>query len=305
MFAAVTELACDQHALVRHDQVIERGGSDSWLRNQCKAGRLERRAPRVYALPGAPATRVQQLLVHVFAAGPVAYATADSALGLWSPELPLPTLHEIVVPRGRRYRAAGVRVRESRDLDLAIPGVRDSVPVVGVARALLDASDGLTPDEVLRRIDACNRHLSISPGALVHALRTHERHGRRGITTFRAALRQLGRSVPDSDFERYVSRDLVAAGLPKPRHHHVVRVPGKQPIELDFDFPPGLVNVELDGADHVARARRARRDRQRDRLLQSIGYEVLRYTWDDYVEDGAGMIEEIAGFLERAGIWRR
>ena len=305
MFAAIAEVARHQHALVHHRQVIERGGTDSWLRNQCAAGRLERRAPRVYALTGAPITRVQELLVHVLAAGPVAYATGDSGLALWSPELRLPTIHDIVVPRGRRYRGSGVRVRQSRDLDLAIPGVRNSVPVVGVARALLDAAQGLTPDEVLQRIDACNRHLSMSPGALVHALRTHERRGRSGIATFRAALRQLGRSVPDSDFERYVSRDLVAAGLPKPRHHHVVWLPGVDPIELDFDFPPGLVNVELDGADHVTRARRARHDRKRDRLLQSVGYEVLRYTWDDYVEDGDAMIEEIAWFLERAGIWCR
>lgn len=115
---------------------------------------------------------------------------------------------------------------------------------------------------------------------------------------FRQAVVGLGREVPDSDFERFVIADLVAAGVPRPRLHHLVRLPGEDPIELDLDWPGVLLDVELDGRDHVERRRAARRDRQRDRLLQAAGYVVARYTWDDYVCDRDGMIAEIGRFLD-------
>lgn len=131
-------------------------------------------------------------------------------------------------------------------------------------------------------------------------LEQHRRKGRPGVASFQAALLALRAEVADSEFERLVVRDLVAAGLPDPRLHHVVHLPGRTPIELDIDWAGLLVDVELDGRDHADRVRTMRRDRARDRALQAIGYVVARYTWDDYVTDRAGMISEIADFLAAA-----
>lgn len=103
--------------------------------------------------------------------------------------------------------------------------------------------------------------------------------------------------VTDSDFERYVLRDLRRAGICEPVVHHVVRLPGEQPIELDLYWDDAHLDVELDGRDHTARSRTGRRDRQRDRLLQAAGYRVFRYTWDDYVTDVDGMIAQISAAL--------
>ncbi len=100
-------------------------------------------------------------------------------------------------------------------------------------------------------------------------------------------------------------RDLAAAGVPTPRLHHVVRLPGEDPIELDLDWPGLSLDVELDGGDHIDRRTKARRDRWRDRLLQAEGWLVPRYTWDDYVADPAAMIAEIGAFVRsRAGMLR-
>lgn len=206
----------------------------------------------------------------------------------------------VAVPRSCGYRSRRADIRRSTDLHLAVPGLVDGIPVVGVARALLDSSHGRTPDQVLARIDACRRHSSLAIGALVHALHTHARPGRPGIVVFRRALRALTAEVPDSEFERLVIRDLVAAGIAEPRLHHVVRLPGQDPIELDLDWPGVLFDLELDGRDHVERARQSRRDRQRDRWLQGAGYTVARYTWDDYLGEWDVMVAEIASFLEKA-----
>ncbi|HSP04991.1 MAG TPA: type IV toxin-antitoxin system AbiEi family antitoxin domain-containing protein [Acidimicrobiales bacterium] len=293
MLDVVTALAWDQHGAFSTAQAEGRGVARSSLTRRCRDGVLLRRAQGVYALAVAPRTARQDLMVHLLAAGDGAFATDDSALALWCPELVLPAKPVIVVPRSCGYRTRQAIVRRGLDTDRVNPGVVDGIPTVGVARALLDASIGRSPDEVLSRIDACRRHGSLATGALLEVLDQHARRGRPGIVTFRQAVRGLRREVTDSEFERLVIRDLVAAGLPAPRLHHVVRLPGEGPIELDLDWPGLLLDVELDGADHKERARRMARDRKRDRLLQAAGYLVARYTWDDYVADRAGMIAEI------------
>lgn len=299
MHDALAGAARDQHGVLHLDHARALGATTSWLSRQCDRGLLVRRAPRVYVFAGAPVTRAQELLVEVLSAGPDALATADSALGLWSPELELPARPQIVVPQSAGRRSDRADLRRSTDLGLAKPTVLDGIPVVGVARALLDAARGRTPDEVVARIDACRRHRPIAIGALVEALHAHERRGRPGIDVFRQALRSLRREVTDSEFERLVVRDLRKAGLPEPELHRVVRLPGEDPIELDVSWPGVRLDVELDGGDHTSRARTARRDRQRDRLLQAAGYVVARYTWDDYVGDRAAMLAEIVRFLDQ------
>lgn len=302
MLHTIFRIAQAQHGVFSRAQALAAGLSSSWLTRQCRNCVIERRAPGVYVVVGSPVTRRQELLVHLLAAGDGALAAADSALGLWCPELELPPRPIIAADRSCGYRSPAAEIRRSTDLDLAKPGIVDNIPVVGVARALLDASTGRTVDETLSLIDSCQRHSTLAVGALVEALHAHARRGRPGIQTFRAAVRQLGSEVPDSDFERWVIRDLVAAGIPEPRLHHVVRLPDEAPIELDLDWPGMLLDVELDGRDHVARARATRRDRQRDRLLQDAGYRVYRYTWADYVNGRDAMIAQIAGARDRCGL---
>lgn len=297
MLDVVTALAWPQHGTLSVQQAQEAGITRSWISNQCRTGALRRQGRGVYVLSAAPSTARQRLMVEVLACGRGALATSDSALALWCPELPFPCTPVLAVPVGCGRRTQSAVLRRSSDLHLSNPGIVDGIPTVGVARALLDSSVGRSPDEVLRRIDACRRHSSLSVGALVEVLHQHTRPGRHGISTFRAALQSLRREVTDSEFERLVIRDLRAASVAEPRLHHVVRLPGESPVELDLDWPGVLLDVELDGADHRDRARRMARDRKRDRLLQAAGYVVARYTWDDYVADRDGMVSEIASLL--------
>lgn len=297
MHDVVVALAWEQHGAFSVEQAQTRGVTRTWIANHCRAGLLARRASGVYVLDAAPRTARQELMVEVLAAGTGALATADSALALWCPELIFPKEPVVAVPTTCGRRTPSAVLRRSSDLDLANPGVVDGIPTVGVARALLDASVGRSPDAVLARIDACRRHTSLSVGALVEVLAGHARPGRSGVATFRSALQRLRREVTDSEFERLVVRDLRAAGIPEPRLHHLVRLRGHDPIELDLDWPGLLLDVELDGADHRDRAGRMARDRRRDRALQAAGYLVARYTWDDYVADRAGMVAQIGHLL--------
>lgn len=302
MLDIVMALAWSQHGAFSTAQAIDAGVSSAWLCRHTGAGTIVRAAPGVYVLPCAPRTARQELMIHLLAAGEGALATGDSALGLWCPELELPRRPTLSVPRNCGYTTRRARLTRSRDLHLAKASTLDGIPVVGVARGLLDASVGRSPEQVVGLINACQRHSSLAFGALVEALHAHARRGRPGIATFRASLRKLTAEIPDSEFERLVIADLVRSGVEEPRLHHVVRLTDESPIELDLDWPGLLLDVELDGADHFTRMRKARRDRQRDRLLQAAGYVVARYTWDDYLEDRDGMVAEIAAFVDHGRV---
>lgn len=299
MFDRLISLAWQQQGALTTVQAAGVGVHASSLSRAVSDGRLERRRRSVYALAAAPRTWRQDLVVEVLAAGPGALATGDSGLALWCPEIE-PARRPVVaapVDTSRRSSSSS-RVIRSSDLSIAKPGVVDGVPVVGVARALLDSAIDLSTDAVVARINACQRHLPMSYGALVEALHAHAVKGRPGIVTFRAALASMTSEVPDSEFERLVLRDLVRAGVPEPTLHHLVRLPGEDPIELDLAWPQWRIDVELDGRDHFTRMKTARRDRQRDRILGRNGWTIPRFTWADYLADPAGMIEEIADLVE-------
>lgn len=294
MFHLVAQIAWKQQGAFTARQAAAVGVNANWLTRAVRDGVLERRSRGVYVLAAAPRTWRQDLVVEVLGAGERALATGESGLALWCPELSPPNMPVVAVDARRRVRPTrSRRLLRASDLDLANPGVVDGVPVVGVARALLDASIDLDPDGVVARINACQRHLPMSFGALVDVLHSHARRGRTGSATFRAALECMTREVPDSEFERLVLRDLTRAGGRLPELHHVVRPKGEKAIELDLAWPPVRLDVELDGRDHVARMKTARRDRQRDRILIANGWAVMRFVWADYLESPDAMVEEI------------
>lgn len=299
MLEVVTALAWSQHGAFSAAQAAVHGITRTWLSRHTKVGTLRRPVPGVYTLASAPSTSRQTHMVHVLAAGDGSLVTGDSALGLWCPELVLPLRPVLAVPRTCGYQAKQARLIRSSDLHIAKPGRIDGIPVVGVARALLDASIGRTPGEVVSMINACQRHSPIAFGALVETLDEHARRGRPGIRTFRAALGKLTAEIPDSEFERLALEGLTVLAVEPPRLHHVVCLAGEAPIELDLGWPHLRLDVELDGRDHFVRMKTARRDRQRDRLLQAAGYIVARYTWDDYLSDRRGMLSEIAAFVDQ------
>lgn len=65
-------------------------------------------------------------------------------------------------------------------------------------------------------------------------------------------------------------------------------------IRVDLMWADARCIIELDGPEHRL-AERYRADRERDRLLQSAGFSVLRFTNEEVLED----IERVVSFIER------
>lgn len=86
-----------------------------------------------------------------------------------------------------------------------------------------------------------------------------------------AALRFID-PEPDSGLESIVRFWLIQCGIPFVHHASIAG------LEVDFLVGDSLV-LELDGGTHKT-AEGFERDRQRDALLVSLGYVVLRFTYD-------------------------
>lgn len=71
-------------------------------------------------------------------------------------------------------------------------------------------------------------------------------------------------------------------------------------IRVDLMWADERCVIELDGPEHRT-AEHYKADRSRDRLLQSAGYTVLRFTNEEVLED----IEQVVSFIERFLVQRR
>lgn len=235
-------------------------------------------------------------MAEILRGGTGARCSHLTAAWLWElVELP-PRRHEISAARGTRLRNPSVRVHESRDLHLDVPGEVRGLPVTGVARTILDCA--ARPDVDLELlVDRARRIHDLSPGALPDVVIRHGRPGRAGVPRLRALV--ADGAMPDSDFERFFLRFLADRAFADPVLHHRVRLGSGKDAVLDLAWPELRVAIELDGSDHWKRRAVFEADRVRQNHLVNSGWLVLRFTWRQFVTDPDGVAAQIAAALDR------
>jgi Protein of unknown function (DUF559) len=129
---------------------------------------------------------------------------------------------------------------------------------------------------------------------IAQALQKHGR-GRRGAERLRVLVSEYewGDEVPDSVLESF-AMELAAAIGQKPKLHWTILQGGRLIAEVDLAWPEVKLCVELDGWMHHGSRAAFARDRARDRSLLTLGWMVLRYTWQDVTGDRESMIRELA-----------
>jgi len=149
-FAALAEVAADQHGLFTLDDARAAGYAENTIAQMARRGRLERVSQGVYRIPFLPAGRLgaymEAALWPVGARGVLSHATA---LDLWDvSDINPPKIH-ITVPRAHRPQRAVPDAYVIHREDLT-PGEFDAiegVPVVTLARAIHEcADDGVALD---------------------------------------------------------------------------------------------------------------------------------------------------------------
>lgn len=290
----VAWVAGRQLGLITTWQLRAVGVRDSaiWYRVRC--GRLHRLHRGVFLVGHAIEVPGARELAAVLACGDGAFVSHRSAAALWA--LTSGAADEVelsLVGRDSRLRH-GMRVRRLRCLDLRDRATLRGIPVTSPARTLIDFAAGARPEELELALGEARVRRLVTDRQLSDAL---ERAGNRaGVGALRAALkRDGGPRLTRSEAERLLLRLIRDAKLPEPQAN--ARVAG---FEVDFLWPEEKVIVEVDGfAFHGHRAA-FEHDRQRDMVMRDAGYQVIRVTWRQLVEQSLRVVAHIATALARS-----
>jgi very-short-patch-repair endonuclease len=232
-------------------------------------------------------------LAGVLACGDQAVASHRSAAVLWGFATAPPREVEVsVVARNCRARS-GLHVHRLTRLDPRDRAAKNGIPTTSPARTIVDFAAHATGEELERTVAEAFARGLVTEALLLGAL---DRAGNRpGVGAMRATLkRRGGPRLTRSEAELRLLRLIRAAKLPEPRSN--ARIAG---FEVDFLWPEARLVVEVDGfAFHGHRAA-FERDRRRDMVLRDSGYDVIRITWRQLVEEPFLVVAHIARALER------
>jgi very-short-patch-repair endonuclease len=294
---ALRRLAAHQHGLISRAQANDAGLSRSGWYGQLASGLLREVQPGVAALEGAPPTAEQFILAAVLSL-PGAVASHRSAAFLWGAELDGAHPVDVIAPRSVGARRVGVTIHRPRPHPPVRAIIRNGVNATTPVRTLLELGAVASIDVVEHVYEQFLVAGVVTSAAAHAALERHGGRGHAGAGTMRAVLERwhLGDRPPDSVLETALARLLLRYGLPEPSFQHEVHGPGFR-YRLDFAYPEVKVAMEVDGWRYHAGRDVFETDRQRDAILQSAGWIVLRFTWLQVKRRPGWVAERVAATL--------
>jgi very-short-patch-repair endonuclease len=290
---AIAWIAGRQLGLIATWQLQALGISHSAITRMLRRGALHRVHRGVFLvghelqLPGA------RELAAVLACGDWSFVSHRSAAALWGlTKVAAAEVEVSVVARNCKSRE-GLRVHRLARLDPRDSAAKNGIPITAPSRALVDLAASAGSDEVEAALAEARAQRIVSDRQLSDAL---DRAGNRaGVGALRALLRhQGGPRLTRSEAERRLLRLIRAARLPEPEAN--VRIEG---FEVDFLWPEARLIVEVDGFAFHGHRPAFERDRVRDMVLRDRGFEVIRVTWKQLVDQPLLVVAHIARALER------
>jgi very-short-patch-repair endonuclease len=281
--------------MVTHRQLAAVGIRGSAITRRVAAGRLERVYPGVYAVGHLQGTREARWIAAVMACGRGAVLSHLDAAALWGIyESNGSTIHVTTTTRSPRT-LPGIRAHRARRLDPADVTVKDAIPVTTVARTLIDLTDVLSPDRVLRAIREAEFLGLLDLDTLNAAVQ--RANGRRRLTVLHNAIeRHRPGQIVREELEHRFLELVHAAGLPEPQTNVKVQTRRRR-YEIDCLWRHDGVAVELDGRAAHIRAAAFEEDRARDAALTAAGLRPLRFTWHRVTGEGEEVLAELKATL--------
>jgi very-short-patch-repair endonuclease len=274
----LADLAAAQHGVVSLAQLRDIGLRDDTARQRARRGRLHRIHRGVYAVGHARLSNEGRWMAAVLACAPDPGGMTDlpaalshrTAAALWRLLPPSTAPVDVTVAgHGGRGRRAGIRLHRSVTLTRRHTTLRLGIPVTDPSRTLTD----------LRRC--------VSPRELDRAWRQAEVLGY-PVTAVVVAERDPTRSELERRFRRLCLRHR----LPSPEVN--VRVGD---YVVDFLWPEPRLIVETDGYRYHRGRAAFEDDHRRQAQLVVAGYELLRFTWRQVVDEPEGVIAAVRARL--------
>ncbi len=282
----LAELARNAHGVVARADLLAAGLSPDEIRHRMRTGALLQAHPGVYRVGHQAPSTAADYLAAVRACGPRARLCGLAAAhdyGIWRGRAPRP---EVVAPSERRV--AGVVTHRAR-LDPADTTVWNQIPMVTVARALVEIGGRLEAAALARACHEAGVRFRTTPGQVAQALsRWPNAPGSAALRRVMAGDEKVALSRLESRFLELLRR----ARLPLPVTN---RPAGGR--RVDCRWPEQRVTVELDSYGFHNSRLAWERDHRREREAYARGDAFRRYTWGDVFEHPAALLQELSELL--------
>ena len=287
-------IAACQYGFVTHAQLLGVGASNSQILRAVRSARLEGHGKAVFRYPGSALDWQARVMLAVIATGPLAVASFRTAAALWNFDHYRQGPIEVLCPRWARCHERPVLIHETRQLPTRDMTVHLGIPITAPTRTLIDLGRYLPTSRLGQMMDDAVRRKMTSYEELHLRVAELARPGRTGIGRARVALSTRGvhSVVPDSSLEILALRILDEAGVPEPVVHHSIHVED-QLFVVDIAWPEASLALECDGFLYHSGPEQLRSDHQRQNLLATAGWTLLRTDWHTLRTDPTRLIAQI------------
>jgi hypothetical protein len=273
----IADLAARQDGVVSLDALHAHGLNDRQVRTRVDRGWIEKVAPRVYRVAGAPDTHRQRLRIGLLTLGGRSWVSYESAATMHGLDRSDEDALDFTIERGRRVQRAGIRIHTTQMLDPIDTVMVNGFRTLSATRTIIDlAHMRCSRRRVEAALDSAVRLGLSHPEVLERRLQSLRGSGRWGC-------RLIDRLLPDSGGHSPIERSFLSIvsslGFERPETQVVHRnASGQHVARVDFLFRDANTVVEVTGRlGHVSDAERER-DAQRRNELQHLGMRVIEYT---------------------------
>lgn len=299
-WSGLAELFRRQHGVIGRNQLLDAGVTKSRLSGWVARGRLERIAPRVWRVVGAPTTWDQRLHAGLLSLGPMSWVSHEAAAQIHRFDRTPEDRVEFLVVRRNRSAEIGERVHSTRRWGPVDAVLLGDLRLTSATRTILDlANIRAHPDRLKAAIDTAVRLELSSPEVLRQRLDQIRSRGRAGVRRIEQLLEHSG---GHTFLERRFLELMDAAHLPRPETQVVFHSPTTHRFvaRVDFFFRPERLVVEVSGRLGHSSPDERSRDAQRRNELQDLGLKVYEFTWEDITHRAGFVVAQMRRLLTSA-----
>jgi predicted transcriptional regulator of viral defense system len=293
--ARLARLAGRQHGVVTLRQLDAIGIGRTSVKRRVASGRLVRLYRGVYAVGHVQRTRESRWIAAVMACGRGSVLSHLDAASMWQIYKSRGATIHVTTTAPSVRTLPGINVHRARKLDPSDVTKKNGIPVTTVTRTLIDLSDILNKDRLLRAIREAEYLKLLDHDTLIAAV--ERANGRKRLTELKKAIeRHTPGQIVREELE-HLFQELVHRGSLKEPLTNVKVKTRRRTYTVDCLWPDQHVAVELDGRAAHARAAAFEEDRARDAALTAIGLRPLRFTWYRVTEEPGDVLAELQATL--------
>ncbi len=193
----------------------------------------------------------------------------------------------LTVDHPQHLHVPGAFVHQISDLQRRWIWHIDGLPVTVTARTIVDLSSVCTRAHLAVVVDDAIAERKVTEARIAQCLSAVLRPGKRGLEKLVDILDRRGEGFvpPMSELERRLFAALESHGLPEPVRQFPHPNRGAITGIVDGAYPDAKLILEADGRTWHDRQRAFRTDRRRDNEAARVGWQTLRFPWEEVVHD--------------------